>query len=91
MPELNPPPFNAREAEALIRSIDSLRKEISSLRSTIETTYVRKEIFEEVRKGQDEDIEAIREWQTWAIRIVLGLVLVAMVSAVLVGGGAIPS
>lgn len=69
-----------------ISSQRELSQTMKDLRSEIATTYVRKDVLDPTLEAIKQDVRAHGEWITWAMRIVLALVITAVVGAVLVTG-----
>lgn len=50
-------------------------------------TYVRKDVYLVEQRTQDKEIEGLNSIKDWAIRIILGVVLVAMLGLVVTQTG----
>lgn len=64
----------------ITKSFDALTEGISDLRHSIENGFVSKEQFERVKQ----DVANIQDIKAWAIKIVVGAVLVALLSLVII-------
>lgn len=62
------------------KAIDALTKGVDDLRHSIENGFVSKEQFERVKI----EVANIQDIKTWAIKIVVGAVLVALISLVII-------
>lgn len=82
-------PLTQRDVQALRESLAKIDSTMVTLQERMENTYVRKDVLEPALKAVMEDVAEVREWQTWALRIVVGAVLLALVGAVLAQGGAL--
>ena len=81
-------PFTHREIEALHGSIRDLTTTIEHLRTEMASTYVRKDVLQPQLDEIRGDVKSHEDWLTWAQRIVIGLVILALVGLVVtVGGG----
>lgn len=76
-----------RDLEALRTTLDKLDRTVSSLPDKMAETYARKDVVEPRFRVIEEDVSKVQDWMTWAQRLVLGLVFVALLGAVLVQGG----
>lgn len=83
MPE---PAMTQRDATNLTQSLRDLTNEVRGLRGEIADTYVRKDVLAPQLDGIRATLAAHSGWFTWAGRIVVGLVIVALVTLVLSGG-----
>lgn len=83
----------AREFDALTASMRELTRELQQLpeklRMENEKTYVRKDVLEPTLAGILSVIERHDNWLTWAQRLVLGSVGLAVLGLVLVSTGAV--
>jgi hypothetical protein len=83
----------AREFDALTQSMRDLTKELQQLpeklRTENEKTYVRKDVLEPTLEGMKGAIDRHDNWLTWAQRLVLGAVGLAVLGLVLVSTGAV--
>lgn len=75
------------DTEMLHRAIVELTVAVKELKAYAETTYVRKDVLDPTLAAMRDDIKEHSEWITWATRIVLALVIVAVVGTVIVTGG----
>lgn len=78
-----------RDIESLRTTLDKLDNTIAQLADKIETTYVRKDVLEPRLADIEKDVAAHQEWFTWAVRIVLAAIFLAMLGAVLAQNGGI--
>lgn len=76
-----------RDLEALRTTLDKLDRTVSALPDKMADTYARKDVVEPRFRAVEEDVAKVQDWMTWAQRLVLGLVFVALLGAVLVQGG----
>lgn len=63
-----------------------LNQSVKDLRQEMSQTYVRKDVLEPTLETMKAQIKQHNEWFTWAVRIVISLVIVAIVGGVLVSG-----
>ena len=80
-------PMTQRDVEALRTTLDKLDRTIDSLRGEISSTYVRKDVIEPTLRDMQKDIDAHSDWLTWAQRIVIGTVFLALLGVVISQGG----
>lgn len=87
-------PVTQRDIEALRTTLDKLDRTVDGLPDRLDRTYVRKDVIDPVLKNITDKVGSINEkvtslvdWQTWAQRLVLGMVIVAVLGLVLVKGG----
>lgn len=78
----------AREFESLTQAMRDLTQEMMRVRQEIAATYVRQDVFTEVVGGLRDDVKRHDDWLTWAQRIVLGVVLLAVLGVVIAQTGA---
>lgn len=76
---------------ANVRAQTELSSTVKDLRAEIASTYVRKDVLDPTLNGLKEKVKAHGDWMSWATRIVLSLVIVAVVGVVLYQGGEVPS
>ena len=75
-----------RERVDLIR--DDLKEDMQRIEGQITNlSFVTRESFDAAQVETHRRLEAVENWQTWAIRLVLGIVLTALIGAVLAMAG----
>jgi hypothetical protein len=79
----NESPYTQREIRALSEAVNSLRKAIDELPGKIDGTYLRKDNAELRFKGIEEDIAKHSDWITWALRLIVGFIVVTGLGAVI--------
>lgn len=81
-----------RDLEALRTTLDKLDRTIETFQGHVDATYVRKDVLEPRIRDLEKDIAAHQEWFTWAVRIILAVVILALLGAVIVQGkgGVVP-
>jgi hypothetical protein len=90
-----------RDLETLRTTVDKLDRTLEVFRSdmarTLEVfrselanTYARKDVLDPRLKDLQADVDEVKGWITWAQRIVLAAVMLAMLGAVLVQQGGAP-
>lgn len=79
-----------RDLEALRTTLDKLDRTIETFQSHVDLTYVRKDVIEPRLRDLEKDVATHQEWFTWGVRLVLGVVILALLGAVLVQGGGLP-
>lgn len=73
------------QSERLTNHIANHARDVSDLHADLEAEAGRRRSADDAQERRlSKDIDALREWQTWAMRLVLGLVIAAIVTAVLV-------
>lgn len=77
----------AREFEALTQSMRDLGGSIDALRKEMSATYVRKDVLEPQLTEIRSDIKGHSDWLLWAQRIIIGAVVIALLSLVIVQRG----
>ena len=82
-------PLTQRDVQGLRESLEKLDRTMSVLQERMEATYVRKDVLDPALRALQEDVTEVREWQTWALRIVVGAVLLALLGAVLAQGASL--
>lgn len=80
-------PITRREADALTRALRDLTTGVEKLREDMDATYVRKDVLEPKLDTINSTLKSHGDWLTWAQRIVLGAVLIALVALVISQGG----
>lgn len=75
-----------RDLEALRVTLDKLDRTVTELPDKMADTYARKDVVEPRFRVLETDLAKVQDWMTWAQRLVLGLVIVALLGAVLVQG-----
>jgi SUMO ligase MMS21 Smc5/6 complex component len=76
-----------RDLERLSRVVETLTSTIEKNLERIERIYVRQDVYHAEQRTQDDKIEGLSSMATWAIRIVLGAVIVAVLSLVVTQTG----
>lgn len=76
-----------RDIIRLEQAITSLTKTIDSFRIEMASTYVRQDVYERDLDNIKDDVEKHDEWLTWALRIVVGLVITALVGIITIQNG----
>jgi hypothetical protein len=94
------PQITQRDLEALRTTMDKLDRTLETFRSEMSRTldtlrlesaavYARKDVIDPRLQDIQGDLDEVKGWITWAQRIVLGAVLLALLGAVLVQGGGV--
>lgn len=83
-------PLTQRDVESLRTTLDKLDRTIDGLRQEMASTYVRKDVLEPTLLEFRKDLDSHDNWLTWAQRIVIGAVLLALVGLVIYQGGGHP-
>lgn len=73
----------AESNKQLTQSIRDLTANIDALRNEMAATYVRKDVLDPQLKEIRGDIDAHQNWLTWAQRIVIGAVFLALLALVI--------
>jgi hypothetical protein len=81
-------PLTQRDAVAMTQAIRDLTNEMRALPDKIAETYVRKDVLEPRLSEMQKDIDAHSDWLTWAQRIIIGAVILALLGVVISQGGA---
>jgi len=72
-------------AERLTNLDARLSRELVALHASVEAADARRRAGDrDLEQRLGEDIKGLQDWQTWAMRVVLGLVVAAVLGAVLV-------
>ena len=79
-----------RDLEALRTTLDRLDRTIEVFQAKVESTFVRQDVLEPRLRDLEKDVEQHQEWFTWGVRLILGIVILALLGAVLVQGGGVP-
>lgn len=79
-----------RDLEALRTTLDRLDRTLDTFQAKVEATFVRQDVLEPRLKDLEKDVATHQEWFTWGMRLVLGIVILALLGAVLVQGGGHP-
>lgn len=82
-------PITQRDLESLRVTIDKLDRTLDRFRTEFEQIYVRKDVLEPRLKELETSQEEARQRWEWAIRIVLAVVIVALLSLVIVQPGGV--
>lgn len=80
-------PITRREADALTQALNRLASGVDELRKDMDKTYVRKDVLDPQLNEIRGDIDRHADWLTWAQRIVIGAVVLALLGLVLYQGG----
>lgn len=80
-------PITRREADALTQALRDLTAGVEKLRDDMDVIYVRKDVLEPQLKEIRGDIASHSDWLTWAQRIVIAAVILALLGLVLYQGG----
>lgn len=87
-------PLTHREAEALTLSIRDLTQSIDTLRGEMAATYVRKDVYEAEKREAEakerelkSDVDKHAAMWDWLIKLVLGVVILALLTLVVTQGG----
>jgi tetrahydromethanopterin S-methyltransferase subunit B len=81
-------PLTQRDVQSLRETLDKLDRTIENLRKEMASTYVRQDVYERDLANIREDVKQHSDWLTWAQRIVIGAVLLALLGLVVYQGGA---
>lgn len=80
-----------RDFEHLTRTVAELSSTIKDLQTMMTATYVRKDVYERdqtshdhTHQEQQKDITALEGWRDWALRIIVGAVMLALLGLVIV-------
>lgn len=76
-----------RDLERLSGVVEKLTRTLEDLPARMAETYVRKDVYLIEQERQDEKIDGLDSIKDWAIKIVLGMVLVALTGLVLTQTG----
>lgn len=76
-----------RDLDRLSAVVERLTVTIEKNLDRIERIYVRQDVYHAEQKTQDDKIEGLSSMATWAIRIVLGAVIVAVLGLVVTQTG----
>lgn len=90
-----------RDLEALRTTVDKLdrtlevfrgdmARTLEMFRAELASTYARKDVMDPRIRDLQTDVDEVKGWITWAQRIVLACVMLAMLGAVLVQNGGPP-
>lgn len=78
---------SARDFERLSVAVDRLTRTVEGLPEKIAEIYVRQDVYKAEKKAQDHEIDTLNSMATWAIRLVLGVVMVAILGVVVTQTG----
>lgn len=78
---------SAKDFERLSRVVEKLTYTLEELPQRMAEIYVRKDVYLIEQERQDEKIDGLDSIKDWAIKIVLGMVLVALTGLVLTQTG----
>lgn len=67
--------------------VEKLTRTLEDLPQRVADIYVRKDVYQAEQKAQDREIDGLNSIKDWAIRIVLGAVLLALLGLVLTQTG----
>lgn len=80
-----------RDFEHLSRSVAELSQTIKEFNTMLELNYVRKDVYardqashDHTHGEQQKDIDDLTDWKDWALRIVVGAVMLALLGLVIV-------
>lgn len=83
-----------RDFEHLSDTVAKLTRTLEGLQVMMAATYVRQDVYErdqklheQVHEAQDEALEDINSLKDWAIRLIVGAVMLALLGTILVQGG----
>jgi hypothetical protein len=75
-----------RDFEHLARTVTELSATIKELQTMMTATYVRKDVYERdqvshdhTHQEQQKDIDGLVGWKEWALRIVVGAVMLGLI------------
>lgn len=78
-----------RDFEHLSRSVSELSQTIKELQAMMTVTYVRQDVYardmnahDHTHREQQNDIDSLVGWRDWALRIVVGAVMLALLGLV---------
>ena len=88
-----PPPASSSDPTRgeIGRAILRIESDLAGLRaemSHLTDKFVTKEVFVEYKTVTEGSIKELQDWKTWALRIVIGAVMLAMLGLVLANAGA---
>lgn len=78
---------SARDFERLSGVVEKLTRTLEDFPQRMAETYVRKDVYLVEQRTQDKEIDGLNSIKDWAIRIILGVVLVAMLGLVVTQTG----
>lgn len=78
-------PITQRDIEALRTTLDKLDRTVDNLPDKIAETYARKDVLEPRLKGIETVLGKHDDWLTWALRIVVGAVILSLLGLVIAG------
>lgn len=73
-----------RRLVELDRKFDSLDDKLDHLPERMHALYVPREVYETEQRAIRAQLSALEAWQTWALRLVVGAVISAILAVVLV-------
>lgn len=73
---------------SLEKAIVELTNAIKEFRAEVASTYVRKDVQDHKDATANSRLTKLEDWNTWAGRIVLALIIAAVIGGVLANGGA---
>lgn len=79
-----------RDLDALRATLGRLDRTLVDFRKDMEAIYARKDVVDPRMADLRQDVEEVKGWITWAQRLVLAAVMLAMLGAVLVQKGGSP-
>lgn len=81
-PTPTPTPLDASSLDAFLRyELTHVRSELAALRTDLSTGYLSRGEWLAERNAFTQRIRELEEWQTWAARIVLALVITAVIAS----------
>lgn len=81
-------PLTQRDVESLRVTIDKLDRTLNALPREMAAIYVRTDVLEPRLKNIEAEVKEHGDWLTWAQRIVIGAVILALISLIIYTGGA---
>lgn len=72
------------EIQLLTETMRELKDAVKDLRGEIASTYVRKDVMDPQLAEIRRDVAAHSDWLSWAQRIIIGAVMVALLSYVVI-------
>lgn len=79
--------MNQRDIESLRTTLHELNQTLKALPRDIAATYVRADVLEPRLRNIEDDVKQHGDWLTWAQRIVIGAVIVALLGLLFYIGG----
>lgn len=89
--------YTRRELDRLTAAVEALNATITRFEERMAETYVRKDVYLEARKADgeaslamQEDIKKVSSVIDWAVKIVVGAVIVGLVGLLIASNGGTP-